>query len=198
MAIEHTTDRAQSTHLSQKQLVAIRGVKRAVEKILTEKHEVLSAIVARRLRRETCASIAKEEDIIDLLEDLGEDLGVMTFSVRKSIIESISKAAIAEDLNKQIVSEILSRRPTNLTDESRRMAREALQIYNWNGEIDSKLLEVSRTLLHTKPSTRPGLPNWKLIADEMKKLFGIDLRPEQWMARARQIRSRMPNAKPEL
>ena len=183
MAENETVTVESDQPLSQTQATAIKVADKIATEILSNKPEVLAAIIGRRIRREAYDVIAQQA--VSVLSALG----ARTHDVRRAIVCRVCNATLSSDTAREIKHDVMAKRPTNLTDEGRDRASEIRQIYDWNEEIDDTLLRLSSLLLHTK-QPYAGKPNWGLIRQEMQRIFNIDFKVEQWRRRAQILRDK--------
>ena len=169
--------------------VAIETADRLANVILTDRHDVLTVILAKRLTPKTFEVIAEEE-----AELLG-CIGATTSDVRKAIVVRVCNAFIAEPLHIEIKRELLLARPVHATTPAMLEALRAnaqtrgkeLEKYPWTLEIDQLAMQMaSATLRENAP--KKGYTDWKKVAEKMKNDHGIELTPKQWQGRVGYLR----------
>jgi len=151
--------------------------------------DILAEILSRRVHDERYEDIAINE------AEVLATIGATSASIRRSVVAKVCKTSLSKELTKQINSRILSKRPNNITDATRALAREANgQLYDWTDAIDDELIELSLTMVHIE-GRHEGMPDWNLIAEHMKQTSDIELTPKQFAKHTRKTRLKRAKAK---
>lgn len=160
-------------------VAAISYTEKMATEIIEQNQELLSVILALRLRYQTYKVIADDSFVKSSLIDLG----VASPKARHSIIAKVVPRALATSIHSRIKHVVLGNRPSNLTQEGQEKGASATQLITWTEEHDAAIVEEARA--RQKSNGNIPLSCWGEIGTVLNERFGTMLTARQWYNRYR-------------